>query len=296
MTGLLAGARWVWNQLPATVSTPARTIVLLLLLTPMWLGGALVVSAGGVLNLLDPVLLVAWATIATAVALCIAVAIHVDQTARHTRDELERAESDLRREVARLNAQLLYMQTAIARALHGPVQDAVSLGIRRLQEAHSDEERASAANTIVTLVGAATTELARPGAAAHDLSRFLSEFAELWHDLVTITVIAEPRTYEALGAHPVCSHTLIELVRELCGNAIRHGDAQAITVEIETPIGADVVSLTVTNNGKQLTATADHGVGSAMLDDLCSGWTRENTSVGVSVRATIPLPAVSGAD
>ena len=88
----------------------------------------------------------------------------------------------------------------------------------------------------------------------------------------------------------ICVETVLEIAREACSNAIRHGSAENIHLTLELA-EADLVKLTVRNDGSKIDSQARRGVGSAYLDDCSYNHQLEMSQDGATLTATIPFRA-----
>ena len=125
----------------------------------------------------------------------------------------------------------------------------------------------------------------------HDLPSLLTDIANAWAGIATITINAPH--LPNLQTRTV--RDIVDVVTEAVANAIRHGNAQHITVTItEQP---DALHLTVTDDGSGV-AEATEGLGSALFDRVGNaGWSIGPAIAGGS-RLTVqmalePAPAAS---
>ena len=64
-----------------------------------------------------------------------------------------------------------------------------------------------------------------------------------------------------------------DLAQEAVSNAVRHGGASSVWISMERP-EADVVTLTVRDNGQGVNPNPGRGLGSQQLDDCALEWSR----------------------
>jgi signal transduction histidine kinase len=121
-----------------------------------------------------------------------------------------------------------------------------------------------------------------------ELSAVLEEIAETWRGLCNIEVSFAPEVESAISQDQICVETVLEIIREACSNAIRHGSAERIwlTLEIE---GTDLVRVTVTNDGNARDKGGKPGLGSAYLDDCTFSHERAVAGDLMTLSATVPL-------
>jgi anti-sigma regulatory factor (Ser/Thr protein kinase) len=63
---------------------------------------------------------------------------------------------------------------------------------------------------------------------------------------------------------------LNEILKEAVSNAVRHGDATAVDVQIV--LTQNEIELQVLNDGRPAISTSRKGLGSTMFDDLTISW------------------------
>ncbi len=84
------------------------------------------------------------------------------------------------------------------------------------------------------------------------------------------------------------SHALVELVREACANATRHGEATSIEISVTLGDQDRAIELAFGNDGLPLPAHPKLGIGSQLFDEQTLSWSR--TQEGDTVRVTARLP------
>jgi signal transduction histidine kinase len=77
-----------------------------------------------------------------------------------------------------------------------------------------------------------------------DIRPVLAEIAETWHGLCTIDLAMSDEVETTLKQDATCVETVLEIAREACSNAIRHGSAENIHLTLELA-AADLVKLKV---------------------------------------------------
>ena len=72
-------------------------------------------------------------------------------------------------------------------------------------------------------------------------------------------------------------------------NAVRHGDAKAVKVDIDR-VADDLLHVRVQNNGIAAEIQTDSsGIGSEMLDEICLTWELVSDKSGVTLCADLPV-------
>lgn len=248
----------------------------------------------------QPPLLFAYGAISLGIAWLIAVVSSLSRACEVLRLEVAQAELGLRAATVMNNTHLREQRLAIAQVLHGPVQDSILVASFQLANAIAagvaDERVLGELSALMSL---ALDEIAAPQLTPADIHTAVGSLAKLWSGVVEIQAEVDERAAESLREHPASSHTVAEIVREACSNAIRHGSAEHVRVRVAmgagtgssagTGVGADAVEVEVWNDGQPLSAEVSTGVGTLLLDELTLNWQRSMVQGSTLLRAVVPL-------
>jgi len=170
--------------------------------------------------------------------------------------------------------------------LHGNVQSALTAALTRLQNAQTLDA------VVVELV---KQDLRRAEQAVDsnlsektDLQKGLNEVKAVWSGLCEIKVQISERADRALKRSSDTSFCVNEIVKEAVSNAVRHGDATDVKVEIDR-LNDDVLHIQVQNNGKSVDKIEASGIGSEMMDEICLNWGLTSDRYGVTLFAELPV-------
>lgn len=285
--------RLAWPHLPERMSTLARGGAFFVAMTVVTSASAGVSLAfSDQLRQTAPLLSAFWNCLTAGLVIALSGgAIAAMQSAQRSLLELQ---DELKREVALLNAAGRQSQLALGRVLHGPVQDAIASALRRVESGIPDDALPALVidlNTTISAVLAAEqrTDEIRSFAAA------LSDLRELWEGVCRIDVSVSDADARAIQLDPAATVALIELAREACSNAIRHGDATRCAIAVRVNSGESVIELEVFNDGLPPQAEARRGQGNQLFDELSVRWTRGEVRGGTRVTAAIPLGSFADA-
>jgi signal transduction histidine kinase len=188
----------------------------------------------------------------------------------------------------------------LARELHGGVQSQLTAAALRLERWAQQPNPAAmpevldqvtqAVDRVATVVNQEfTPSVSDPQAA-------LDAIVEVWSGLAEFTMTVDEGAVRRLAADQAAAETVIEVVRECLGNAMRHGRARRITITIGFPdepsmYGLSAVELRVSDDGLGVSPGAGLGLGSQLLNDACLSWQRiaSSPSRGTTVIALIPV-------
>ena len=232
---------------------------------------------------------VGWIVLGISLVWTVTLVFSVRDTLRSTRETLLATVDELKREVVQLNGEMRRLQKGISRLLHGPVQQIVSAAIHRLRNGNDGPATDSRIADLQASIAASIQLLNEPLEASIDLDTAISDFVELWDGVVKISLDFPVETRSRLLQEPVATSALVELIREGCGNAMRHGEATHIYVHVSIDDSDKTCRLIVKNDGKPLPSSPRTGLGSQIFDDLCLSWLRTQAGELVKLEALIPL-------
>jgi len=198
--------------------------------------------------------------------------------------ELQESDLALTRQLVRLRQAQWSQQRMFARALHGPMQTLVVSGAAHLRSAAEGDLMEQVSQLRGDLLGLLDMTSARGDRLTWQEG--VRRIEATWQGIATISVAISERTLEALAADPVACDVAMEIVAEAAGNAVRHGDASAIAVDVA--VVEDDLLICVQDNGQSGLGVGS-GMGSQVLQDCCLRWERRSTAVGVRLDAALPL-------
>lgn len=191
-------------------------------------------------------------------------------------------DDELRASIA-ASAQVAQLARESAQVLHGSVQTrlvACAVAIERAsQTSDVDAFRAAMHEAHAALV---------PPTLGFDDTRALGEQLErtvsLWSGLCSVRVTIDPALIDECG---VLARNIGRVVEEAVNNAVSHGDATAVDVDVRG--AGKSLLIEVTDNGSGFSDSTP-GLGSALLDSLCGRWELTNAPHGTVLSATLVRP------
>ena len=192
-------------------------------------------------------------------------------------------------EVARAGETQWQQRRALSRALHGPVQSAIGGAAVRLDlalqsgeptEMLIDELRQRVVDAI-DLLGAQQPDV--------DLAAAISQLQAVYQGACEIELHAKVPAMRRLAADSTCSTASTDLISEAVWNAIRHGKARHVLIDV-TPTTPATIRITVQDDGTANEADHDArtGLGTQMLEEVTLEWSRTYTSSGTTLVALLP--------
>lgn len=208
----------------------------------------------------------------------------VEVSRREVEGESANLNLEIERETAIVEQQVWVARKKWAYLVHGTVQGALTVAASRLQLA--DAGHPADINRIIGDLDKAAKALTGQVSDHESFEKLIREIKDTWDGVLNIEVSVS-RSASPIVKHPLTERCLAELIKELAGNAYRHGGATRLYVSIDLN-SQDDIDLKASNDGDLLQANAGLGMGSQLFDDLTMGWTRSNDETGVNFSATLP--------
>ena len=280
----------MWKGLPATTPLSLRIASFTLAVVPFQVFSVWFIAITTGFDLaVSSVRLLAWTGIVLGTWFVAALTTSVFRQLRSAHDELESTLTELRTELATLNATDHVLRKNIARVLHGPVQEAVASTLRRLQTSPEVSDHQEVVETLRRRVQEALGSVDSGSLEPINPMEELADLQELWEGSVVINVDIPAESHRVLNSYPLATPALLELIREACHNAIKHGDAHSIDIGVQVDEDQCFARFTVTNDGLPLQSSPTPGLGSSLFDDLTVSWELQACPTGCSVTGIVPL-------
>jgi signal transduction histidine kinase len=201
--------------------------------------------------------------------------------------QLTNYEHRLRWTIAAVNGQHWLQKKQFARKIHGPIQSEVAAAAIRIERSLSSGEVTQSGEVALQNLRDRLAKLLNDTKGVADVRPVLAEIAETWQGLCEIEIELSCEDEDLLKRDSVCVETVLEIAREACSNAIRHGAAEHINLSVNFE-STELVKITVTNDGSKADTNSKRGVGSAYLDDCTYSHSLTQTGAGTVLVATIP--------
>ena len=192
-------------------------------------------------------------------------------------------EADRRLHNAKLRTQLWYLRRQTALFVHGEVQSALTSSAMELEKSATDE---GARARIVQRLQKALADLKDRQERPLVLEEALADIRGTWAGVAQVGWVLHDLDASQIDAQPALSASVSEIVRESVSNAIRHGDASEIRVELRL-VGGGELSIRITDNGRGIANSDSRGLGSSMLDETCLWWERTRVNEATTLRAIV---------
>jgi anti-sigma regulatory factor (Ser/Thr protein kinase) len=212
--------------------------------------------------------------------------ILLDTESRKLEKLIEVENTELAKEIAVFEQKLWVFKRRWLFMLHGTVQSALTAALTRLQTfAESDPYQVSLVQADLE-----RAEVALKSVPSNDIDfgKATTELKESWAGVCAITVKEDMRASRALATNKGTAYCVNEILKEAIGNAVRHGSATAVMVNI-TREEDDFVDVEIQNDGSAPPKRRKKGIGSRMLDDVTLNWSLSRSGRLTTLTARLPL-------
>lgn len=166
---------------------------------------------------------------------------------------------------SRLRQQLWLGQKALAMELHGSVQatlQALALRLSRMQEINLVE-----IGQVLEQVRKALSRIENQEyLAGQEFKSLLEELKELWEGTASVSWSISNEAQMTLDKDPGLARCAFEVIRESVTNAVKHGSASALTIEIA--LSSTSLELRISNNGL-MADPGEASLGVELMNQLC---------------------------
>jgi signal transduction histidine kinase len=202
--------------------------------------------------------------------------------------QLRDYEYRLRWTIAALNGRHWLQKKQFARKLHGPVQSEVVAAAIRIERSLKSGEVTILGEEILQNLRDRLAKILNDTRGTDEIAQVLAEIIETWQGLCEIQLNLSAEVESLLRLDPVCVETVLEITREACSNAIRHGSADKVSICLGFE-GKDLIKIEVTNNGNSAAIGSRRGMGSTYLEDCSFEHSLVFTDQGTVLTATVPI-------
>jgi anti-sigma regulatory factor (Ser/Thr protein kinase) len=159
----------------------------------------------------------------------------------------------------------------IGYVMHGSLQSALNAAVLQLGAAKDPTPE-----LIESVRGNIASALARVGfesGQSYSFEQAQQEISKIWAGTIETKWQVSTNALDALRNNPATSECLAEVLREAVSNASKHGKASR--VEIAVNIEESELVLEAKDNGSFIATGKNQGLGTELLDDVCSSWSLE---------------------
>ena len=210
-----------------------------------------------------------------------------DQMIRQTASFLDQAEQ----EVAALRTEVWHIHRQTALMVHGSVQGAlIATGLRLQREGTTQEVISGVIKRLEEGL-----RVVREAPLTQPVDQFLDSLVDAWTGVLHVTWMSDADTLAALAEQPSATAATCEISREAINNAVFRGQATAVHAVIRSSRRGEA-QLTITDDGHGPSDPRSPGLGSDLLNTVCTDWslTRENERTIVRATVALVIPEITG--
>jgi hypothetical protein len=219
------------------------------------------------------------------VTLLMGIVRATDLAQRDVKDQLRETNRTLTWQVARINEEIWDERRTLALVVHGPIRAALISSAMELSKAN-DPSDPQLIQTLTDRISQARTDFLDPPA-QHDPLDALTQLQQLWAGTCAISVDMDEHTRERITADRITAQVATKVIEEACANAVIHGSATTVAVDIQAR--EDELDLSVTNNGASLEPGKSAGLGTTLINEVSLHWSLVSENGRISLRAALPL-------
>lgn len=205
-----------------------------------------------------------------------------------TRRDLQRSTADLAWENSRLRNSLGQERQFFSTQLHGPIQSVAAAAALRLESLGEGADPGPVLVDVERDLTGAIHALAQGPPEWRDVRAEIANLVGTWAGVCEVEVDIPYSIIESLDADWVAAGTAMDLLVDAVANAAMHGRAVRVWISAEW-MSDDEVAMTVTNDGSTDLGES-RGMGSALLDESCVWWSREQFAGAVRLSFAIAVP------
>ena len=282
-------ARKLWPYFPSETPTSLKAMLITFFYALSgWAASlAVIIPSNGLL--LANGKIVPWIIFMVIIAWSVALAFTANRLLIIATQDLEYNNEELKREVINLNFSLRQLQRGISRILHGPVQQAISSSIYRLENSGEKFSDPDVLWEIQKRISSSLELLNASNIHHRDLQSSFKELEEMWEGVSTITFEIQDLDLEIIQLNVNATHAVYELVSEACVNAIKHGEPTQISFTIRVDTVQKHIHIVKRSDGKPLLDSSKSGLGTQLLEEMCLRWNRYQKDEYVVLEMVVPL-------
>ncbi len=205
--------------------------------------------------------------------------------------ELTESTKQLERVLVRQREVEWFQQKALSRALHGPIQMAVTAAAIRLDASiREGTVQPGIVNSVRQELLNGLDVLHQAPGEVTSLDQAIERMRATWDGVCSIEATVSDAAVAVIAADGVLRSCVIDIVTEAVSNAVWHAKADQTKLEIALdPQAWDVLMVEVVSNGLGDALSENRGLGTQQLDDWTLTWSREINEQGSVLEAALPV-------
>ena len=192
-----------------------------------------------------------------------------------------------------INQSLWLERRHLTRLIHSQIQAQILATAHRI--ARQSPDRDITPEELDELYAVCRTAIHSTGEHA-DVERFLAEIGDVFSGATTITSSVSPQAAALMAVNPAAAAATLEVIREGINNAVKHGHAREVRVQVEASqdpaLSTDLVVVRVENDeAAGLIKPSRGGLGQHTLEDLAVAWALDRVDGRATLTVTVPVAA-----
>jgi hypothetical protein len=188
--------------------------------------------------------------------------------------ELTSAIENLEFTISLLSQREWLARRQVGYVMHGSLQSALNAAV--LQLGSTKDPSPELIESVRVDIARALARVGFDSGQSYSFEQAQQEISRIWAGTIETKWQVSPNALAALQKNPATSECLAEVLREAVSNASKHG--KATNVEIAVNIEDLVLTLQVKDNGSTSNTGKTQGLGTELLDDVCSFWSLDPDS------------------
>lgn len=210
-------------------------------------------------------------------------------------EKMATATSDLAQTRARAEVRLWREKQRLAATVHGDIQSILMATALRLQ--HPEPGRGNVTNILEETRKAIAESLRkmREMSSPRSFCEVKEHTSDFWAGILAITWTDDDAVEEVVSADPNLAETLWQVIREATANAVKHGRATSIDIQLAVEKSRAVLNFRAKDNGHAATSTQYSGGGLRLFAAVADTVGMSITEGATELTLALPLSSSTGA-
>lgn len=216
----------------------------------------------------------------------------LDLDRKVSEQEARRDLEELKRELTLFDQQLWLARRSWGMVLHGTVQAALTAAIARLSSGQLTEKYQF--ELVSQDLDRARKALESAPEPEVNFDKISNELVRTWAGICEVTWRVSERAQRVIQRDSSVLICINEIAKEAVSNAVRHGNASTVRIEVERSHD-ELIEIKAVNNGTAPKSKSEQGLGSKLLDDLTLEWklSYDRASGKTILSATFPISVIN---
>lgn len=170
----------------------------------------------------------------------------------------------------------------LSRSIHGEAQAQIVAAALQIQLGQTDDIDGK-----VRALDRSIHALLSVEEPATDWRATMERILKVWDYSIEVRSRIDDDAAGQLDCDPVAARAVVSVLRESLTNAVRHGQARTIDIIVQRE-RLDLLRMDIVDDGSQVSAPGEPGIGTRTLDAACHEWCLNNSATGHRLTAWIP--------